>query len=357
MRSRTRWDGFGGWAPYVPVAQRRARAAREASRRQKKGEALDPVVIPGRVIATTVWGQAWCNHIESYRDFENRLPRGRTYARNGSVIDLKISSGHIQALVAGSKLYRVSLKIPELSTADWASVIKACAGAIDSVVELLAGRLADGVMNRLCQHNGGLFPGPRQLAMSCSCPDWATMCKHVAAVLYGVGARLDRNPELLFVLRGVSHEELVTQAVRSTVTRGPAPLTSAVEGDLGAVFGIELEASQTPRTPAPESSPAVPPPVKAPPGAIPDRRKRQGRRKTTATKVNSGRPKLTRPPARPRNTFQPKRITTAELLEHGIALSMIRQWVEEGTLQSTSQPRVFLTSPDLEKKLAAQRSK
>src|SRR6516165_2714205 len=98
------WFGF---RPYVPVAQRRAQAAREVAKRQKKGQTVSPVVIEGRAIATTFWGKAWCDNLESYSDFANRLPRGRTYVRNGSVIDLQITPGQIKALVSGSEIYKV----------------------------------------------------------------------------------------------------------------------------------------------------------------------------------------------------------------------------------------------------------
>src|SRR5215208_7726293 len=98
---------YYGYKPYVPVARRRAQAAREVTRRIKKGQAVSPVQIEGRAIASTFWGLAWCTNLESYSDFENRLPRGRTYVRNGSVVDLKIEKGQINALVSGSELYKV----------------------------------------------------------------------------------------------------------------------------------------------------------------------------------------------------------------------------------------------------------
>jgi uncharacterized Zn finger protein len=264
MRRRSRWSRFDSdWQPYVPVDQRRAEAERETSRRKKKGEKMDPVSIEGRAIATTFWGKAWCDHMESYHDFENRLPRGRTYVRSGSVIHLKIVAGRVEALVMGSALYQVKVAIPLMEKTAWQLVVKACAGAIDSVVELLAGQLATGVMNRLCQRDGGLLPGARQLQMSCSCPDWATMCKHLAAVLYGVGARLDREPSLLFQLRGVSLDELVTHAVRSAGTK-PASAAPVVEDDLSAVFGIDIVESGIPASSQAASLPAAAAPAAAP---------------------------------------------------------------------------------------------
>ncbi len=187
------FDGWG-WRPYVSVAQRRSNAARELAKRQKKGQAVSPVILEGRKIATSFWGKAWCDNLEHYSDFANRLPRGRTYVRNGSVVDLQIAAGRIQALVSGSDIYEVVVKVTPVAKARWKSICEDCAGAIDSLVELLQGKFSKGVMERICRQNAGLFPSPREIALSCSCPDWASMCKHVAAVLYGIGSRFDRQP-------------------------------------------------------------------------------------------------------------------------------------------------------------------
>src|ERR1700691_1671717 len=204
-----------GWKPYVPVAERRRKALREIEKRRKKGGSVSPVVIEGRVIAKTFWGKSWCENLERYSDYANRLPRGRTYARNGSVVDLQIEPGAIRALVSGSELYEVSLQVAPVAKARWKSICEDCAGAIDSLVELLQGRFSKGIMERICRQNHGLFPSPAELKLSCSCPDWADMCKHVAAVLYGIGARFDHQPELLFLLRGVEKNELIAKAGNS----------------------------------------------------------------------------------------------------------------------------------------------
>ena len=107
------YDDYG-WKPYVPVAQRRAQAAREVAKRVKKGQKIYPVRIEGRTIASTFWGKAWCTNLESYSDYANRLPRGRTYVRNGSVVHLKIDKGRIEALVSGSELYEIQIDIAAL---------------------------------------------------------------------------------------------------------------------------------------------------------------------------------------------------------------------------------------------------
>jgi uncharacterized Zn finger protein len=243
------WYSF---RPYVPVAQRRARAAREVEKRRQKGQVISPVVIEGRAIARTFWGKAWCDNLESYSDYENRLPRGRTYVRNGSVVDLQIRPGQVTALVSGSELYEVRITIAPLPDRRWRDVKSRCAGQIGSVVELLQGRLSGGVIGLVTSHDGGLFPRPGEIEMSCSCPDWAGMCKHVAAVLYGVGARLDHQPELFFHLRKVDHLELIEEAVSAAGKTTATRKKTLAEADLAGVFGIEIagpEAADAPPTP------------------------------------------------------------------------------------------------------------
>jgi len=232
------------WPRYVPIAERQAKAKRQMERLNKKGEKLDPVVIEGRAIARTFWGKAWCDHLEAHSDFWNRLPRGRSYVRNGSVCDLVIGPGRVAARVVGNDLYRVEIDIKKLQPARWTAIRKSSTGGIASVVELLRGRLSAAVMGIMTHPTKGLFPRPHEIEMRCSCPDYATMCKHVAATLYGVGARLDSRPELLFVLRGVDHMQLIDEAVRSGVLTnaaetGPAGLE---ESELAEVFGVEIEA-------------------------------------------------------------------------------------------------------------------
>lgn len=241
------------YRPYVSVAQRRAKAAKHAQKLAKNGQSLSPVKIEGRTIARTFWGQAWCKHLESYSDYVNRLPRGRTYVRNGSVVDLQIAPCRITAQVMGSQLYRGTIKIAPLTPARWRAIKAECAGKIDSLVGLLQGRLSDAVMRTITDRDKGMFPAPAEIELECSCPDWADLCKHHAAVLYGIGARLDAQPELLFLLRGVDHLELISAAAE-----GPAlPTAAGGEGAMDAaqmadVFGIEIDGtSATPATPAP----------------------------------------------------------------------------------------------------------
>jgi len=244
-----------GWPRYVPVAERRRKAERMAAKLAKNGQVLMPVTIAGRAIAATFWGKAWCDNIEAYSDFASRLPRGRTYVRNGSVLDLQIARGQVAALVSGSELYRVALVIKEMPAARWRSICADCASGIESLVELLQGRLAKGVMERLCRQGGGLFPTPRDIRFSCSCPDHALMCKHVAAVLYGIGARLDEQPELLFRLRGVDESELVAQIDAPATLAGKDLAADKVlhADNVSALFGLDMAEPEAERPPGAES--------------------------------------------------------------------------------------------------------
>jgi uncharacterized Zn finger protein len=233
-----------GWKPYVSVGQRRAKAKRHATKLAKKGHQVLPVEITGRKIATTFWGTAWCDNLESYSDFENRLPRGRTYVRNGSVIDLQIKRGCVTAIVSGSEIYEIKIDVSPVEKPCWKKIKHDCSRSIDSLIDLLQGRFAKGVMERLTQQDGGLFPKPKEISVRCSCPDWAVLCKHAAAALYGVGARLDSAPEMLFLLRGVDHLDLISQAVDGANL--DAALASGKSGplaseDLGELFGIDME--------------------------------------------------------------------------------------------------------------------
>ena len=175
---------FYEWPPYVPVAERRRKAAAEMAKLAKKGQPISPVVVQGRAIAATAWGKAWCANMESYSDYANRLPRGRSYVRNGSVVDLQITPGTVAARVSGSSIYRTTITVKPVPKVRWQQVCADCAGGIDSLVELLQGRFSKGVMDRLCRQGDGLFPVPKDIGFDCSCPDGARMCKHVAAVLY-----------------------------------------------------------------------------------------------------------------------------------------------------------------------------
>jgi uncharacterized Zn finger protein len=282
---------FNRFRPYVPIAERHRKAQRDMARLARKGKVIQPVQLEGRTIARTFWGRAWCDNLESYMDYANRLPRGRSYVRNGSVVHLGIRPGEIEAAVSGSALYQVKIGIAAAARAKWKKLCAECAGGIGSLVELLQGRFSDHVMGILTRQETGLFPAPAEIKLECSCPDWATMCKHVAAVLYGVGARLDQRPELLFTLRSVNHEELITQAATANDLTGKTPTAGPElgESELGAVFGIELDPGTGAEKPA-ASAVAAPAPrarrqPRNPAGA--PKRDRPGRRPAKRTRTRS----------------------------------------------------------------------
>jgi uncharacterized Zn finger protein len=261
---------YYGWRPYVSAAERRRQALGEMSKLRKKGHPVSPVIVEGRTIVKTFWGKAWCENLERYSDFANRLPRGRTYVRNGSVIDLQIAPGEIKALVSGSEIYEVAVKVAPVTKARWQSICKDCAGAIESLIELLQGRFSKGVMERVCRQKTGLFPTPGEIKLSCSCPDWADMCKHVAAVLYGIGARIDQRPDLLFRLHEVDEKELIAGAGKALPLARKAPAATKVLGgeDLSALFGLDLAQGTGPDTGSFATTPAEPKRVKTRAGKL-----------------------------------------------------------------------------------------
>jgi len=236
-----------GYPRYVPVAERRAKAERKQKKLRAAGRDVKPVRITG-AIAKSFWGKAWCANLEAYSDYSNRLPRGRMYARNGSILDLQIAKGRIDALVSGSRLYTVALQITPVEAKRWSRIRSECAGQIGSLVELLQGKLSTGVMGVVTQPGSGLLPGPEEIELSCSCPDWATMCKHVAAVLYGAGARLDDEPEMLFALRGIDPAEMLEEAIDLGVPERQARGRVLLEvDDLSSVFGVDIDFSEEAR--------------------------------------------------------------------------------------------------------------
>jgi uncharacterized Zn finger protein len=233
------------WKPYIPAAARRQAVERTVAKMVRKGQALSPVTASRGTIAKSFWGKAWCQNLERYGDYSNRLPRGRTYLRNGSVIDLTIGPGEVTAQVMGSSLYRITVSISEVAGAHWQAIARDCARSIDTLVELLQGQLSTSVMERITRPGTGLFPSPTEISFSCSCPDSAAMCKHVAATLYGIGARLDSAPELLFGLRKVDAKELIARAAEggSPVQKLPGAGRILDSSKLADVFGIDFGAA------------------------------------------------------------------------------------------------------------------
>jgi uncharacterized Zn finger protein len=241
--------GFWGYAPYVPVAEKKAKAAKKLAALKKKRD-VSPVILQGSTLARTWWGKAWNRNLERYADYSNRIERGRSYVRHGAVLDLRIDAGEIKALVQGSRAtpYTVVIDIKKLSRNTWERITSECAGMLESLPELLSGNFPKPLGEIFMQQNAGLFPAPKEIAFECSCPDWAGMCKHVAATLYGVGARLDQAPALFFALRGVDTADLVSRTVAAkaeNLLEKAARKSSRViaDADLSHVFGIDLTGS------------------------------------------------------------------------------------------------------------------
>ena len=262
----SRYDDFY-YPPYVSVAEKKERNAKMAAKMAKKNQHLALVILKGNKIASTFWGKAWCDNVESYRDYENRLPRGRSYVRSGAVIDLQITSGHVAALVAGSANtpYKITLDIKPLAKTKWTALKAKCVGKISSLLALAQGKLPPEILEEFCNRESGLFPSPREIKTTCSCPDWAGLCKHLAAVFYGIGARLDENPRLFFTLRGIDENELIGTDVVTTLTGG---VNSEIASDnLANVFGMEFDE-------LPESVPEKIMPIPPAPAAKNAKRKR-----------------------------------------------------------------------------------
>lgn len=312
------------WRPYVSVAKRQANAQKAMAARAKKGLRVDPVTVAGRKIATTFWGLRWCEAMEADADIENRIPRGRTYVRNGSVVHLEISRGEVKAVVSGSELYDVSVKVKELPAARRTALRAACGDGV-SALALLQGKLDDAVLRVLAAPGTGMIPESGDFTMRCSCPDYARCCKHVAAVLYGVGARLDRDPALLFTLRGADMNEFVTAAGAAVGAKRSA---KAIDDDLAATFGIELD--EPAATPAPVARPTLikravptPAPVVTPaPVAKPTRIKKPAVGTVAAPVV---------PPA-PAAVPVGSLLTAAQVRELGFSAAKTKKLLADGTL-------------------------
>ncbi|MCK5215400.1 MAG: hypothetical protein KAR05_08615 [Candidatus Omnitrophica bacterium] len=285
------------YPPYVSVAKKRAKADKKLKSLQKKNPNIRPVVIEGRTIARTWWGKAWNTNLESYADYTNRIGRGRSYVRNGSVLDLQIQSGLIKALVQGalSRPYKVQIKIKSLKKDIWRKIKTECQGSFDSLQELLQGSFPKSLSDTFTNQKSGLFPSPKEISFDCSCPDWANMCKHVAAALYGIGARLDSEPDLFFTLRNVKMEDLITEAVKDQTTSliSKAERTSSKvidDSNLSEIFGIDIDETPTQPKPTP--------------------------RKLTKKRSQKSAKNIKKAPFRKTKKFQQKKKTTARKLYH-----------------------------------------
>jgi uncharacterized Zn finger protein len=281
---------------YESKEQKRRKALLRIKDLRKKNGDIRPVCVEGRTLAKSFWGKAWCKHLDLMADHDNRLPRGRSYVRNGSVCHLDIRRGEVEAFISGTQLYTVTMRFAPLPGRHWERIKKACKGKIANLLDLLQGKLSREVMALVSDPQTGLFPGTDEITFSCSCPDWAKLCKHIAAVFYGIGCRLDEEPELLFLMRGVDPKELFTlDMLEAAVPEEKDPLRGT---DLGELFGIDLSAEISDSTlfvpPGKEAAPDPPSPAPAPktPAAPPDSGKERKGAKPQDGGTPSGLPPL-----------------------------------------------------------------
>jgi len=233
---------------YVSVAEKKAKAAKKLKQLKKKMPDIKPVVIKGNALAQTWWGKSWNKNLERYADYSNRIGRGRSYVRHGAVLDLRIDSGKVTALVQGStsKPYEVVINIRPINPTTWEAIKKQCEGQLKSLQDLLAGKFPQALGDIFFTKEKGLFPGPQAISFACNCPDWASMCKHIAAVLYGIGARFDEDPSLFFKLRGADTKDLVGRAIKnktSELLKKSKKKSAKVIADanLSDIFGIDMD--------------------------------------------------------------------------------------------------------------------
>lgn len=237
--------GHYGFPKYESVAEKKAKASKTLEKLKKKNPEIEPVIIEGRTLAKSWWGKAWNLNLESYADYENRITRGKSYVRNNTVLDLKISKGKVEAKVQGSrsKPYEVKIQIDSLSSEKWAHVTALCNHRIDSLEQLIEGKFPKELEVLFTERKYGMFPSPKEIHFDCSCPDWASMCKHVAAVLYGIGARLDMNPMLFFELRALDGQELVRKSMEQKLksmmkNAGKKSKREIADKDISDIFGL-----------------------------------------------------------------------------------------------------------------------
>jgi uncharacterized Zn finger protein len=239
------WGGYYGYKPYKPVADKKAEAQKKLAKLIKKNPGISPIVIEGRKIAVTWWGAAWNKNLESYANFANRIGRGRSYVINGMVLDLQIGPGAVKAMVSGSRKtpYDVIIRIDKLSDGRWRNIVEQCSRRIAGISDLVEGKFPEDLAQIFLKQESGLFPSPREIHLGCSCPDLADMCKHVAAALYGVGARLDHDPTLFFTLRGIDFSELLKKSVEEKIdsmlkNAGRKSDRTIDDADIAGLFGL-----------------------------------------------------------------------------------------------------------------------
>lgn len=234
-----------GYPKYQSVAEKKEKARKSLVKLKKKNPDIEPVIIEGTKLAKSWWGKSWNENLESYADYENRITRGKSYVRNNAVLDLKISKGIIEAKVQGSraKPYDVEIQIEPLSSEKWEQVTELCNHRIDSLEQLIEGKFPKELEVLFTDRKYGMFPSPEEIYFDCSCPDWASMCKHVAATLYGIGARLDINPMLFFELRDLDGQKLIRKSMDQKLesmmkNAGKKSKREIPDKDISDIFGL-----------------------------------------------------------------------------------------------------------------------
>ncbi|KJJ83858.1 zinc finger SWIM domain-containing protein [Candidatus Omnitrophus magneticus] len=240
--------GWYGFPRYVTLSEKLAKAERSLKQLKKKDPSITPLIVTGTKIVKTWWGKSWIENLKNYADYSNRLGRGRSYIKNGFILDFKIKEGEITSLVQGTRRepYEIRIKIEPLDNKTWDEIKKHCEGKIESLTELIEGEFPKDLAEIFTRKGQGLFPSPKEIKFGCSCLDWADMCKHVAASLYGVGVKLDTDPKLFFTLRKVEMNDLITEALQNkskNMLKKANKKTSRVIDDSAAskIFDINID--------------------------------------------------------------------------------------------------------------------
>jgi len=228
-----------------------------------------------RPFGATWWGRAWLEALEHRARLDpNRLARGRSYARRGSVLELTVSPGEVEAVVQGSRVtpYQVTVRIRAFTTAEWDAVLDVVSAQIGRVAALLDGELPPEVVDDVHAAGLGLLPGAGEVLTNCSCPDFAVPCKHSAAVCYLVADALDDDPFSLLLLRGRRRDELLSALRSRRSTPGAATGTSPRQPPPPGIPAKKAFARHLTPTPETTSAPAsasgqVPTPAPAPSSA------------------------------------------------------------------------------------------
>jgi len=233
-----RYDYYGHGNYYPPSRPREAKGGIKAQ--TKRGS-----------FGQSWWAKRWIAVMESF-DIGARLSRGRSYARRGQVTAIEVAEGLVKAKVQGSrpKPYDIVIKVATLSQSDWKKLADTLGKEALFAAKLLAGQMPEDIEKAFTAAGLSLFPQKsKDLGTDCSCPDWSNPCKHIAAVYYLLGEEFDRDPFLIFKLRGMTREKLVgliggtpagkAKPKKGTEEQGAAspPAAEPLPADAGAFWG------------------------------------------------------------------------------------------------------------------------